>query len=52
MILPRRHFLRFAAVGAGAILVSPRMAFASVPGDRRFIFIIQRGAADGLNTVV
>jgi uncharacterized protein (DUF1501 family) len=52
MILPRRQFLRFAAAGAGAILVSPHMAFASVPGDRRFVFIIQRGAADGLNIVV
>ena len=52
MILPRRQFLRFAAAGAGAILASPRMVFASVPGDRRFVFIIQRGAADGLNTVI
>jgi len=52
MILPRRQFIRFAAAGAGAILVGPRIAFASVPGDRRFIFIIQRGAADGLNIVV
>jgi uncharacterized protein (DUF1501 family) len=52
MILPRRQFLRFAAVGAGAILVSPRMAFAAAPGDRRFVFIIQRGAADGLNTII
>ena len=52
MILPRRSFLRFAAAGAGAILVSPRIAFASVLSDRRFVFIIQRGAADGLNIVV
>jgi len=52
MILPRRSFLRFAAAGAGAILVNPQMALATVPSDRRFIFIIQRGAADGLNIVV
>ena len=52
MILPRRKFLRFAAAGAGAILASPHIAFASVPTDRRFIFIIQRGAADGLNIVI
>ena len=52
MLLPRRQFLRFAAAGAGAILVSPRMALASVATDRRFVFIIQRGAADGLNIVV
>lgn len=52
MSLPRRSFLRFAAAGAGAILVSPHMALASVATDRRFVFIIQRGAADGLNTIV
>jgi len=52
MLLPRRQFLRFAAAGAGAILVNPQMALASVPTDRRFVFIIQRGAADGLNIVV
>jgi len=52
MMFPRRSFLRFAAAGAGAILVGPHMAFATVPGERRFVFIIQRGAADGLNTVI
>jgi len=52
MILPRRSFLRFAAAGAGAILVGPHIALASVPSDRRFVFIIQRGAADGLNIVI
>jgi len=52
MRLPRRQFLRFAAAGAGAILVNPHMALASVGTDRRFLFIIQRGAADGLNIVV
>ncbi|PZU07212.1 DUF1501 domain-containing protein [Sphingomonas sp.] len=49
--LPRRDFLRFAALG-GAMLVAPRMALAAVETDRRFVFIIQRGAADGLNIVV
>ncbi|MFM0523517.1 DUF1501 domain-containing protein [Paraburkholderia strydomiana] len=48
----RRQFLQIAAAGAGAILVSPRLAFASVVTDRRFVFVIQRGAADGLNIVV
>lgn len=51
-MLPRRQFLSLAAAGAGALLVSPRIAFASVETDRRFVFIIQRGAADGLNIVV
>jgi uncharacterized protein (DUF1501 family) len=50
--LPRRRFLQFAALGAGAMWVAPRMALATVPGDRRFVFIIQRGAADGLSIVV
>ncbi|MDR6470436.1 uncharacterized protein (DUF1501 family) [Paraburkholderia graminis] len=48
----RRQFLRVAAAGAGAILVSPRIAFANVVSERRFVFVIQRGAADGLNIVV
>ncbi|WP_322016133.1 DUF1501 domain-containing protein [Paraburkholderia sp. J12] len=48
----RRHFLSLAAAGAGALLVAPHMVFASVATDRRFVFVIQRGAADGLNIVV
>jgi uncharacterized protein (DUF1501 family) len=51
-MLPRRRFLTFAALGAGSLLVAPRMLLASVPTERRFVFIIQRGAADGLNIVV
>ncbi|MFM0142901.1 DUF1501 domain-containing protein [Paraburkholderia sp. RL18-085-BIA-A] len=51
-MLSRRSFLSVAAAGAGALLVSPRIAFASVATDRRFVFVIQRGAADGLNIVV
>lgn len=47
MGLDRRSFL-----GAGALLASPRVLFAQAATERRFIFIIQRGAADGLNTVV
>ncbi len=50
-MMPRRQFLSVAA-GAGALLVSPRIAFAAVESDRRFVFVIQRGAADGLNTVI
>jgi uncharacterized protein (DUF1501 family) len=48
----RRRFLRVAAAGAGAMLVAPQMVLARVPTDRRFVFVIQRGAADGLNIVV
>lgn len=48
----RRQFIRFAAAGAGAIWVAPHIAFARVETDRRFVFVIQRGAADGLDIVV
>lgn len=51
-MLHRREFLRYAALGAGALMIAPRMALANVETDRRFVFIIQRGAADGLETVV
>jgi uncharacterized protein (DUF1501 family) len=50
-MIHRRQFLRFAATAA-AMLVAPRMVFANVETERRFVFIIQRGAADGLNTVI
>ncbi len=51
-MVSRRDFLWCTAAGAGAMLVGPRMAFATVESERRFIFVIQRGAADGLNIVV
>ena len=42
MALSRRQFLSVAAAGAGAILVAPRIVFANVETDRRFVFVIQR----------
>ena len=48
----RRNFLLCAGAGVGSMLIGSRMAFASVESDRRFVFVIQRGAADGLNIVV
>ena len=51
-MLTRRSFIR--AGGAATALASlgfPKMAFARTGGDRRFVFIIQRGAADGLAIV-
>ncbi|MBC7698169.1 MAG: DUF1501 domain-containing protein [Bacteroidia bacterium] len=57
----RRDFLRVISTGAGIAFATPYMSFAGLksnPGSnsaathRRFIFIIQRGAADGLNTVI
>jgi uncharacterized protein (DUF1501 family) len=47
-MLTRRIFLG-AGGGAMAALAMPRMAFARANTDRRFVFIIQRGAADGLS---
>ena len=47
MSMDRRNFL-----GAAALLAAPQLLFAQAAGERRFIFIIQRGAADGLNTVI
>lgn len=52
MTLSRRRFLTLSAAGAGAMLVSPMLALARVESERRFVFVIQRGAADGLNIVV
>jgi uncharacterized protein (DUF1501 family) len=48
----RRDFLRFTAFGSVALLAFPYISFAASNTDRRFIFIIQRGAADGLNTII
>src|SRR5262245_17630967 len=48
MALDRRVFLS----GAAALLATPRVLFAQAATERRFVFVLQRGAADGLNTVV
>jgi uncharacterized protein (DUF1501 family) len=46
----RRRVLGLFAAGAGGVF-APRIAFADAATDRRFVFIIQRGAADGLDIV-
>jgi uncharacterized protein (DUF1501 family) len=46
----RRTFLTGAA-GTIALLVAPHIAVAQAATERRFVFIIQRGAADGLGTL-
>lgn len=48
----RRDFMRWSAVSSLPLLGLPNVSFASADTDKRFIFIIQRGAADGLNTVI
>ncbi|QYD68010.1 DUF1501 domain-containing protein [Paraburkholderia edwinii] len=56
MAISRRRFIHVAATGAGALLISPlsipNVAFARADTERRFVFVIQRGAADGLNIVM
>jgi uncharacterized protein (DUF1501 family) len=47
MTLDRRSF-----IGAAALLAVSPVLFAQAATERRFIFIIQRGAADGLNTLI
>lgn len=50
-MLNRRKVLQYGGVGA-ALLGLPRIAFAATARtDKRFLFIIQRGAADGLATL-
>jgi uncharacterized protein (DUF1501 family) len=50
-MIDRRGFLRLGGAATGALLVRPQIAFAAANTDRRFVFIIQRGAADGLSLV-
>ena len=47
----RRNFLRYSSATAGSLLIAPRIVFANVETEKRFVFIIQRGAADGLSIV-
>jgi uncharacterized protein (DUF1501 family) len=49
-LINRRTLLGTGALGAAAFL-APRITFARARTDRRFLFIIQRGAADGLSIV-
>ena len=51
MILTRRNLLGKAALTT-ALAMSPRIVFAAAPGDARFVFIVLRGAMDGLSVVM
>ncbi|MEM8696266.1 MAG: DUF1501 domain-containing protein [Pseudomonadota bacterium] len=50
-MLDRRDFLRSGALGAAGFMLAPYIAFAQAETDRRFVFVILRGAADGLAIV-
>ena len=49
--LDRRQFLTATALAAGGALMTSRLAFASANTSSRFVFIILRGALDGLTAV-
>ena len=49
--MDRRSFLARAGTVGLLGTFAPRMAFAKAATSRRFVFIIQRGAADGLGTI-
>lgn len=51
-MLSRRGFVTAAGTLVLASGMGGTMAFAQAPTERRFVFIIQRGAADGLGTLV
>jgi uncharacterized protein (DUF1501 family) len=51
-LIQRRRWLQAGASGAALLMAAPRMVFAQAATDRRLVVIIQRGAADGLNTVI
>ncbi len=47
IMMNRRHMLGTLGASA-AVLALPHMAFAKTGGNKKFVFILQRGAADGL----
>lgn len=51
-MLSRRLFLANAAAGGLLVAAAPRIAFARAETQRRLVVILQRGAADGLATVI
>ena len=47
----RRGLLKTGLMSAG-VAVLPGITLAAAPTERRFVFVIQRGAADGLSTIM
>ena len=50
-ILSRRGFLESSLFAGASTLVAARLAFANAPTDARFVFVLLRGALDGLSAV-
>jgi uncharacterized protein (DUF1501 family) len=50
-MIDRRTFLGQSAAAVAALVVAPHIAVAQAATERRFVFVIQRGAADGLGTL-
>ena len=49
-MIDRRRLILSGLAGT-SLALTPRFAFAAADTDRRFIFVIQRGAADGLGVL-
>lgn len=49
--ISRRRFLESSLFAGATSLVSARLAFAAAPTDARFVFVLLRGALDGLSAV-
>jgi uncharacterized protein (DUF1501 family) len=50
-MITRRRFLEGSLFTGATSVVSARLAFASAPTESRFVFVLLRGALDGLNAV-
>src|SRR6185436_16223202 len=49
--ISRRRFLETTLFAGATSIVASRLAFANAPGDARFVFVLLRGALDGLAAV-
>src|SRR6185436_5932687 len=49
--ISRRRFLETTLFAGATSIVASRLAFANAPGDARFVFVLLRGALDGLSAV-
>src|SRR3954465_2304379 len=49
--LSRRSFLETSVFAGASTLVAARFALANAPTDSRFVFVLLRGALDGLSAV-